>query len=124
MLMLIVLGIVDLGRGYMAWNTLQNSAREGARVAAVDPSATTITNRAKATATTLNQSNMNVSLTCSVDNGTTFGTCAAGSSWSEGDIVRVRVTYAYKFATPLGWMVGLGTSLNEAATAEARFEGQ
>ena len=123
-LLILVLGIIDFGLGFNAWNTAQNAAREGARVAAVDPDATTIMNRARATSSLLNQSNLTVTLNCSTDNGTTFSTCPTAASWNEGDIVRVKVAYDYKFVTPLPRFVGMGSGLTQTATAESRFEGQ
>ena len=123
-LLILVLGIIDFGLGFNAWNTAQNAAREAARVAAVDPNASTIESRARATSSLLTQSNLTVTLNCSTDNGTTFSACPTGASWNEGDIVQVRVAYDYRFVTPLPRFVGLGGGLTQIATAESRFEGQ
>jgi Flp pilus assembly protein TadG len=123
-LFLVIFGIIDFGLGFSAWNTSQNAAREAARVAAVDPNAATIVARARATSSLLNQANFSVLLTCSSDNGTTFTPCPIAANWGEGDIVRVKVSYAYRYVTPLPRLVGLGGTMAQTATAEARFEGQ
>lgn len=44
-LLLLVIGIFEFGRSYFTWIIITNSAREGARAAAVGADATTVTNR-------------------------------------------------------------------------------
>jgi Flp pilus assembly protein TadG len=124
LLFLLIFGIIDFGFGFHAWDASENAAREGARVAAVDPNTADITARVRSSSSFLNQAKLNVAITCSTNNGSSFGACAPGSTWLEGDIVRVTVTYAYSFITPLPHMVGLGSTLNETAISESRFEGQ
>jgi Flp pilus assembly protein TadG len=124
LLFLLIFGIIDFGFGFHAWDAAENAAREGARVAAVDPSTTDILARVRNSSNFLDQSKLNVSITCSTNNGSSFGACAQASAWNEGDIIRVTVIYAYDFITPLPHMVGLGGHLNETAISEARFEGQ
>jgi Flp pilus assembly protein TadG len=121
---MLVFGIIDFGFGFHAWDATGNAAREGARVAAVDPSIPDIVARVRNASSFLNQSRMAVVVTCSRDNGTTFGTCGAGSTWLEGDLIRVAATYQYKYMTPLPAWVSLGSTLNETVTSESRFEGQ
>ena len=124
LLLLLVFAIIDFGFGFHAWNAIQNSAREGARLAAVDPNTSDIVTRARKASDFLDSSKLNVAVTCSTNNGVSFGTCAAGASWKAGDIIRVIVTYDYGYMTPLPTMVGLGTTLHVTGTSEARFEGQ
>lgn len=124
LLFLLIFGIIDFGFGFHAWDAAENAAREGARVAAVDPSTSDILARVRNSSNFLDQSKLNVTITCSTNNGSSFGACAQGSAWAEGDIIRVTVVYAYDFITPLPHMVGLGSHLNETAISEARFEGQ
>ena len=38
--------------------------------------------------------------------------------------MRVTVQYDYHFMTPLGALIGAGSSLHQTAVSEARFEGQ
>ena len=53
LLMLILMGVVDLGRGIYAFNAVANAAREGGRTAIVNQNASDIRNRAAAQATAL-----------------------------------------------------------------------
>jgi Flp pilus assembly protein TadG len=123
--LLLLVGIVDFGRGYSAWNTIQNGAREGARLAAVNPDEDAIRTRVLQTSSSLDGSKLMVTIMCSPSGGTSFTTCPEASAWAEGDIVRVQVDYRYTYLTPvLPRLGGLGDTLTETATAEARFEGQ
>ena len=54
---MLVFGIIDFGFAFHSWNNAVNSAREGARTAAVDPSVSDITARVRDSAETLDQSN-------------------------------------------------------------------
>jgi Flp pilus assembly protein TadG len=124
LLFLLIFGIIDFGFGFHAWDASENAAREGARVAAVDPNTADILARVRNSSNFLNQSKLSVAITCSTNNGSSFGACAPATSWLEGDIIRVTVTYAYAYITPLPHMIGLGSTLNETAISESRFEGQ
>jgi Flp pilus assembly protein TadG len=118
---LLVFGIIDFGFGFHTWNATANAAREGARRAAIDPDPIAITNFTRQSADFLDQSAMTVTVTCS--RGGAFATCPTSSSWLAGDLVRVTVDYTYPFMTPIGPMVGLGSSLNLHSVSETRFEG-
>jgi len=121
---MLVFGIIDFGFAFHSWNNAVNAAREGARLAAVDPNTTDITNRVRNSASGLDPAKMTIQLQCS-HNGGAFATCPAGSSWVEGDIVRVTVNYQYHMLTPIGSFVpGLGTTLMLHSQSESRFEGQ
>ena len=122
-LLLLVLGILEFGIGYHAWDATQNAAREGARLGAVSPDVAEIEARVRGTTSFLDQSNLDVTIECGVTGGT-FGACPAASAWDEGDIVRVTVEYRYGFITPLPNFVGLGAEMDMASISEARFEGQ
>jgi Flp pilus assembly protein TadG len=122
-LLLLVLGIIEFGFGYHAWDATQNAAREGARLGAVSPDVAEIEARVRGTTSFLDQANLQVTIQCGVTGGT-FGTCPAPSAWQEGDIVRVTVRYAYNYLTPLPNFVGLGGQMDMRSISEARFEGQ
>jgi len=122
-LILLVLGIIEFGFGYHAWDATQNAAREGARLGAVSPDVAEIEARVRGTTSFLNQSQLQVTIECGITGGA-FGACPAASSWDEGDIVRVTVEYTYDFITPLPNFVGLGAQMDLESIAEARFEGQ
>ncbi|MGH2597448.1 MAG: TadE/TadG family type IV pilus assembly protein [Actinomycetota bacterium] len=121
---MLVFGIIDFGFAFHSWNNAVNAAREGARTAAVDPNVTDITNRVRTAASTLDQSKLTISVLCS-RGGAGFSACPAGSTWLEGDIVRVVVNYQYDMITPVGSFVpGLGQTLTLHSQSESRFEGQ
>ena len=122
-LILLVLGIIEFGFGYHAWDATQNAAREGARLGAVSPDVVEIEARVRGTTSFLDQSQLQVTIECGITGGT-FGTCPSPTSWDEGDIVRVTVEYSYPFMTPLPNFVGLGTQMDMTSISEARFEGQ
>lgn len=122
-LILLVLGILEFGLGYHAWDATQNAAREGARLGAVSPDVGEIEARVRGTTSFLDQSGLDVTIQCGVTGGT-FSACPAASGWDEGDIVRVTVDYSYDFVTPLPNLVALGSQMDMRSVAEARFEGQ
>jgi Flp pilus assembly protein TadG len=123
LLFMLVFGIIEFGFGFHAWDSTQNASREAARVAAVRPDVGEIEARARGTASLLDQSQLTVAVTCSVGGGA-FSTCGSSSSWAEGDIVRVTVTYTYDYISPLPAFVGMGDNMVLRSVAEARFEGQ
>jgi Flp pilus assembly protein TadG len=122
---MLVFGIIDFGFAFHSWNNAVNGAREGARIAAVTPgasSAAVVEARVRAATSTLDQSKLTVSVVCSHSNGTP-ATC--GASMVKGDITRVIVNYDYDLITPLGSFVpGLGQTLNLHSQSESSFEGQ
>lgn len=85
-LLLLVLGIMEFGRAYSANLTLQNAAREGARLAVTGATDARITQRVKDSAPTLDPARINVSVT--------------PSSRHQGDNVVVTVTYDFQYLTP------------------------
>jgi hypothetical protein len=120
---MLVFGIIDFGFAFHSWNNAVNAAREGARKAAVDANVSDITQRVRDASSTLDQTKLTVSVLCS-RNGAAFAACPAGSTWLQGDIVRVIVDYRYSMITPVGAFVpGLGPTLNLHSQSESRFEG-
>jgi Flp pilus assembly protein TadG len=126
LLFILVFGIIDFGFGFHAWNAIENAAREGARVGATDASGnatTNITARVQ-NGTSFLTGPVTTVITCSGNQGTAaFGACGPSSSWQEGDLIKVTVSYNYNFMTPLPTMIGMGSQLHESAVAESRFEG-
>jgi Flp pilus assembly protein TadG len=122
-LFLLIFGIIDFGFGFQAWDGSAAAAREGARVGIINPNVGDIEARVRAASSFLDQSRLNVAVTCS-RGGSPFGPCPASTSWVEGDIVRVTVTYDYGYITPLPHLVGLGDDFHVTAITEGRFEGQ
>jgi Flp pilus assembly protein TadG len=88
LLLLVLIGILDLGRITATYVILENAAREGARYGAVHPSSSSgIVARAQAEAsgTIINPTQMSVTSSCSP--------CSAGSA------LTVQVSYPFTFIT-------------------------
>ena len=108
-LLVVLLGIMQLGVVYNNWVSLTDGARAGARKAAVcrsgcTPDATTATiNEVKNSAADLNQSNLSVSVT---------------SSWAQGSDVTVTASYPWS-VNIMGVVVASGTM---TATTTERVE--
>ncbi len=117
---MLVFGIIDFGFGFHTWNGTTHAAREGARVAAVDPNVSAIEARVRQAAGFLDQTKLTVTVSCAPAGGGSFSTC---TTWAEDDIVRVEVDYRYPYITPLPNMVGLGSDMNLHSQSETRFEG-
>ncbi len=84
-LMLVLMGIIDLGRAVYAYNVVANSAREGARYGIASPSDTVgMINVARSSAVGLDPNR----ITVTVNNPTS-------------DTIRVAVSYDFHLATPL-----------------------
>lgn len=123
-IVLIFFGLFDLGRGVFAYNTLENAARDGARVAAVNQVESSpggdcnqsrpienpldahwsIKTCAVVSATSLGISESDVTITYAPPPNTTV-TC--GTPLHVGCIATVTIVYEYAPATPLiGGLVG------------------
>ncbi len=124
LMLMLILGIIEFGFGYHAWDSTQNGVREGARLAAVDPSQTNIEARVRGASSFLDQANLTVVIECAPPGSTMFTACGAAVDWDAGDIVRITSTYSYDYITPLPGFVGLGADMSMTSRAEARFEGQ
>lgn len=116
---MLVFAVIDFGFGFHTWNATSNAAREGARLAAVDPDPGAIRARVERAASFLDLSRMTVTLTCSTD-GTNFSAC---QTLEEGDLVRVAVDYRYSYITPLPSFAGVGDDMTLHSESESRFEG-
>ncbi|HEU4759479.1 MAG TPA: TadE family protein [Dehalococcoidia bacterium] len=124
--LVLVFAIVDFGMGFHAWITVTNSAREGARYAAVGapksgatscsplPAAGTIERRVCDTAAGLTATKMTLSVT--------------NAQGQPGGSVVVRVDYRYDLITPLAGLVQfisgdvLGSTINFSSSADMRLE--
>lgn len=108
-LLVVLLGIMQLGIVYNNWVTLTDAARAGARKGAVcrsgcSPDATTATtNAVKNSAADLNQSNLSVSVS---------------STWAQGSDVTVSASYPWS-VNIMGVVVASGTM---TATTTERVE--
>ena len=116
--LILLFAIVDFGMGFHSWITVTNSAREGARLGAVQATTLQIETRVRDTATLINEdTNMTVTVTNAADNG-----------GDPGESVVVQVDYDYDLITPLASLVAflsgdtLGPTLELSSTAEMRLE--
>ena len=104
--LLFVFGILDLGRAVYAYNTLNNAAREGARVAIVDQTLTRIQDRASSRAVGLGvaPTQVTVDYRTALDPDTP-NSCADQVGVVRGAIVSctaiVRVALPFTAATPI-----------------------
>jgi Flp pilus assembly protein TadG len=119
--LLILAGILDFGLGLYSQMTIINAAREGARIGAVtivgvDPTAS-VDNRVRAMTAGLDQSKLDVIITCQTPSGSSFVACGS-SAWQSGDAVRVEVDYDYTML----WPLALGNSLQLSSTVQMRIE--
>jgi Flp pilus assembly protein TadG len=125
---LVLVGIFDVGRAVFAFNTLNNAAREGGRVAIVDQTFDHIRARAVKHAVSLGIDPTDVAVDFrSPDSPQTPNTCvregggtAVGHPEVIGCIAVVRVPYAFNAATPVIGQI-LGT-LNLAGETRFRVE--
>lgn len=96
LLLLLVIGVVDLGRVYFSYITVTNAAREGARYGAARPTETSqIINRAINEAQGSGVILTNVSVSCP------NGSCTQGNP--------IQVTVSYNFQLITAYLFGGGT---------------
>jgi Flp pilus assembly protein TadG len=111
-LLLILLGIIELGVVMYDKVTVVQDAREAARLAAVnDPSGSTVLGDAPAGST--------LTFTCATDPNSGN----AAGAYNVGDKITAHVTYVHSFVTPL---IGdlFGGSIDLSSNATMTLEGQ
>ena len=119
LLLMVLMGIMQLGVVYNNWVTLTDASRAGGRQAAVsrglaDPSGTTVA-RVKASAVNLDQTQLKACASSSTSG--TPPSCPA-PSWTQGSDVTVIATYPYGINV-MGVVVASGTL---TATTTERVE--
>lgn len=87
--MVLLFAIVDFGRIFHAYLTLEHASREGARIASVGTADTDIRNRVKTTAGTLNTEQITIDITPTFE------------SRSSGSYVTIQLSYPVTFSMPL-----------------------
>lgn len=107
LIVLVVLGVVDLGRAVYAYNTLAQSARQAARLAIVNQNVTNVKNQAMASAPTLGLTASNVDV-CFKTSSSTQTSCAnpttdncPQSTRVLGCLAVVQTTLNYQPMTPV-----------------------
>lgn len=89
LLLLLLLGIAELSMILNSYLSIENAAREGARIGVIGSSDNAIKNRIINTTPSLNSNNLNIQITPSED------------SRSSGDNLTITITYNYHTITPL-----------------------
>jgi Flp pilus assembly protein TadG len=109
LLLLIVFGMIDLGRALNAQITLTEAAREGARLAALGYPAGVVDAHAQAAAPQLSGVTVTVVASCAPGAGPTAN-------------AQVSVSYSFSFITPVGAIAGLfgGSGLGGPLTLSAQ----
>ena len=95
LLLLVVFGIIDFGRGLNAQITITQAAREGARLVALDQP--NVVSRTQAAANGLSGVGVTVVTSCP----------APGSGSPPAGDAQVKVTYQLNFVTPVGAIAGI-----------------
>jgi Flp pilus assembly protein TadG len=136
-IILLFFGIFDLGRGVYAYNTIDNAARVGTRVGAVNQIETTpagdcnqshpienpgaphwsIKTCAANSATSLGLSTSSVTVSYATPPGTTL---SCSPALKVGCLVRVTVTYAFTPSTPV--ISGIVGTIAMSSTSELPME--
>jgi len=120
LLVLLLVGVFDVGRLVFAYHTVNNAAREGGRVAIVDQMTADIQDRAAQRAVSLGIAPGDIQVDYrTVANPDTPGSCnaAIGTDQIYGCLAVVLVPYDYTAATPIiGNLIGTIT-----VTGEVRF---
>ena len=115
----ILIGAVDLGRAYFAYDILVHAVNEGVRRGSFDSDTTTIVSTVQTAGSALNIQSTDVTVTCFSGATTTVKTCA---SMVLGDSVQVVASVVFTPVTP--WLTALlpGGTLTLPATAQRTFQ--
>lgn len=122
-LVLLILGVVDFGLMVNRGTLINNAAREGAREAIFGSPENDIETRVRDAASSLDQSDITVTVTCAAPDGTPCPGVSYDDEWAPGDSVIVTVDYEYHYITPITSLLGLGSTQDLTADVEMRIEG-
>jgi len=124
--LILLFAIVDFGMGFYSWITVTNSAREGARLGAVQATTDKIIERVELASDLINEdTQMTVTVGCGPSSDPPPTDPCPGLS---GESVVVRVDYDYDLITPLASLASfftgdfIGPTLTLSSTAEMRLE--
>ena len=98
--LLVLLGILDLGRAVYASSTINNAAHEAGRRAIVDQTCSSVVAVGEQHSVSLGTVAVEVTWLRS-DGTSVIGSCPASAGISVTDIANVRVRYTYQAATPI-----------------------
>lgn len=124
---LVLLGLVDLGRAVFAYNTLSQSARQAARMAVVNQNETNVKNAAIESAPTLGLTAANVAV-CFKTAMSTQTSCSnpATDNCPQADrtigcLALVKVTLGYQPMTPVISLIWSTISLSSTSVATVEY---
>jgi hypothetical protein len=115
----LVVGAVDLGRAYFAYDALVHAVNEGVRVGTFDADATHVVAAVLNAAPTLGLGSGDVAVTCYGGSGTTSKSCA---SMVTGDSVKIDATTLFTPITPIIGALLPGGTVTLGATARRTFQ--
>jgi Flp pilus assembly protein TadG len=115
----ILVGAVDLGRAYFAYDILVHAVNEGVRRGSFDSSTTNVVSAVQTAGATLNLQSSDVTVTCYSAASTITKTCA---SMVLGDSVRVMANSVFTPMTPLITALLPSGTLTLAAAAQRTFQ--
>jgi len=119
LLLPIVLGIVDLGRAYFAYDVLVHAVNEGARYGSIDRSTANVVAAVQSAAGTLGIASGDVTVACFSGSAAAATTC---SSMLIGDTVQVGASVVFRPVTPLIGALLPGGTLTIGATTRRSFQ--
>lgn len=110
--LVLFIGVIDLGLGVFAYNSITNAAREGARLAIVNQDSAMVISRAEAQASVARNPTVEVNYYRAADDGTpdTTTTCPIGAASyiAVGCLAVVRFEGDYEPITPLIGNIAFG----------------
>jgi hypothetical protein len=115
----ILVGAVDLGRAYFAYDVLVHAVNEGVRVGTFDVETANVVTAVRDAGVSLSLTSGNVTVTCYSGSSTTSKTCA---SMTMGDSVKVGANVLFTPITPIIGALLPGGTLTLAATAQRSFQ--
>lgn len=113
-LVLMLMGVFDLGRAVYSFNTITNASREAVRLAIVDQNLTAIEDEAIQHSASVNVTAADVSVEFLAPDLSDTGTCTTAPH-EIGCVAQVRIQYDYTAATPIIGTI-VGTISMEAVT--------
>jgi hypothetical protein len=115
----VIIGAVDLGRAYFAYDMLVHAVNEGARRGSFDTNSANVVTSVRTASGILSLAAANVTVTCYSGATTTVKTC---SSMALGDSVRVTANTLFTPITPLITAMLPGGTLTLVATAQRTYQ--
>ncbi len=109
-IVMLVFGVVDFGFMINRSTLISNAAREGAREGTFGGDAAAIEARVREAASTLDQADLTVTVTCTKEDGSACPGVSYDAEWEAGGSVIVTVAYTYNFITPIVGSLGIGST--------------